>query len=499
MTDDDPDLPLPPPGVKLRDPEDSESLRKDMESGILSAMQRYVHGFEYGGVRLELDNLHYADKEKYTLAEQKEALLSDRLLARRLRGNVKLVDVATNKVLDQKKNFTLARMPFLTQRGTVINNGSEFALISQSRLLPGAYTRRRDNGELETHFNVRPGTGSAMRVSLDPVTAQYRLKIGTSDLHAYSVFKDLGVSDDELNRRWGPKILEINKAKYSKDAVDRAYMKAVPKWQRDPQLPREEKAKAILAAFDRAQVAESILKSNLPNLYSREKAAFWRQAGRAVEVADDLVKSASSRFAPDLTADQVIDAWQELDFDLHEAEKAAAFNPDLSPSDMQESYSSIYGKHGPRLASMRQWPSHWLDDQDSMGWLEWYKNYADGRRSDSDERQIKRWQSFLSRHGAQFVKNPTPRRAYALKNWAIDPLKLLPEERREEFEKEMNTYRRKAFMRWFMNRHEIDDTNAAKLGALARSRGASFEGDVPNAGQLMTLALEGHIQPEDLQ
>jgi DNA-directed RNA polymerase beta subunit len=497
MTD-DPDIPPPPNGVRLRDPEDSDTLRKDMEDGVLNSMQRYVHGYEYGGVRLELDNLHYADKEKYSLAEQKEALMSDRLLSRRLRGNVKLVDAATNKVIDQKKNFTLARMPYLTQRGTLINNGSEFALISQSRLLPGAYTRRRDNGELETHFNVRPGTGSAMRVSLDPVTAQYRLKIGTSDLHAYSVFKDLGVSDDELARRWGPKILEVNRSKYSKDAVDRAYLKAVPKWQRDPQLPREEKAKAILDAFNRAQVAEGVLKANLPNLYSREKAAFWRQAGRATEVADEMAKSASVRFAPDLSPDEMVDAWQELDFDLLAAEKSASFDPDLSPEDMREAYNSIYGKHGPRLASMRQWPSHWLDDQDSMGWLEWYRNYASGRRSDSDERQIKRWKSFKSRHGAQFVNNPTPRRAYALKHWAIDPLKMLPDESRDDFEKEMDAYRRKEFMRWYMQRHDFDDDAAAKLGAVAKSRGASFDGEKPDAGQLMTMALEGHLTPEDL-
>lgn len=499
MTDDyDDDNPAPPAGVTLRDPEDSDSIRGDIEGGIAGAMQRYVHGFEYGGVRLELSDVKYADKERYSLAEQNEALMSDRLLSRRLRGTVKLIDVETNKPLDIKKNFTLARVPYLTQRGTFINNGSELAPSMQSRLLPGAYARKRDNGVLEAHFNVRPGSGSAMRVTLDPATAQYRLKIGTSDLHAYSVFRDLGVSDEELERRWGKQVLEVNRSKYSKDAIGRAYMKAIPKWERDPALDPAAKAAAVRAAFDRAQVAESILKNNLPNLYNREKSAFWRSAGRAIEAADGMIKSATVTFSPDLSPAKVFDTWQTFDFELNDAIKQASFTPDLAPGDMKETYNSIYGKKGPRLASMRAWPEHWLDDQDKQGWLQWYENYVDGRRSDQDAKQIDRWKSFKRRHGAQFVTNPTPRRAYALTNWAIDPLELLPEEKREEFKGTMEAYRGKEYMKWYMNRHDFDDDATSRLGKLAKGRGATLKSDKPGPGELMALALAGHIKPEDL-
>ena len=952
----DDDNPAPPTGVTLRDPDDSDSVRGDIEGGISTAMQRYVHGFEYGGVRLELSDVKYADKERYSLAEQKEALMSDRLLSRRLRGTVKLIDVETNKPLDVKKNFTLARVPYLTQRGTFINNGSELAcfhgttkvwtesglmeirkivngrlpikvwswsfssqslvlrqvtnwskrkapgrlgrmqihapnglhpelmggmtnfstlwctpdhkiyttdgskypasqiskvcmiktemsssqvqmvigtllgdgfiqspgvyrvtqcaaqsgyvemkrqmmlpfikpgakvkerttggllplgkshterrwhdgkvcsfdtcgfsamgewrdlaypngrktldsgwyklggvpalafwfcddgssgkpdsgsscpkvtlhtdgflrcetaalrewlkeafdldtreeprvthgedgigyaitmtgpsawrllemvapyvpdclaykltkvpkslqcsrgcgssvapnrkictpcyyeeirttkgslsksirvrfgdsatarahassntphdddyirsrwdriqalqgtgiadlikdtipthglyeveanysevsdhqysksdtvydievegdhnyfangvLVSnctmQSRLLPGTYTRRRDNGMLENHLNVRPGSGSAMRVTLDPQTAQYRIKIGTSDLHAYSLFKELGVSDEELERRWGKQVMEINRGKYSKDTLGRAYMKAIPKWERDPALDPAAKAAAVRAAFDRAQVAESILRSNLPNLFNREKSAFWRSAGRAIDAADGMIKSSTISFSPDLSPSKVFDTWQEFDFELNDAIKEASFDPDLKPGDMKETYNSIYGKKGPRLASMRAWPEHWLDDQDKQGWLQWYENYVDGRRSDQDAKQIERWKGFKRRHGAQFVTNPTPRRAYALTNWAIDPLELLPEEKREEFKGTMEAYRGKEYMKWYMNRHDFDDAAAERLGKLALGRGAELKSDKPGPGELMALALAGHIKPEDL-
>lgn len=492
LPDDDPP---PPPGVVLRDPEDSETLRKDLEDSVAAAMQRYAHGYSYGGVRLELGDLKYIDRDKFTLKEQKDALMNDQLLYRRLRGTVRLVDEASNQVLDERKGMTLMKVPWLTPRGTFINNGSEFSPIMQSRLLPGAYTRQRDNGELESHFNVRPGTGSAMRVSFDPGSTQYRLKVGSSDLHAYSVFKDLGVSDEELERRWGPEILAANKAKYSKHTLDRLYLKTIPKWERDPAHTQEDKVKAIRAAFDRTQVAESILKRNLPNLYSHEKAASWRMLGRAVDRAQTLVKRAAETFSPDLKPEEVIDTWLSFDFGFEKA--AAEFDPDMTPEDLRESYNSIYGKAGPRLASMRAWPKHWLDDQDNQGWLQWYENYSAGRRSDTDDKQKERWKSFKSRHGAQFVAQPTPRRAYALVNWAIDPLKLLPPGKVEKMQEDMESYRRQEYVKWYLNRHDFDDTQRERLGRLARKRGAKVD-EKPGDGVLMTLALDGIIQPEDL-
>jgi DNA-directed RNA polymerase subunit beta len=350
MDDDDDDSVAPPPGVRLRDPNDTDGLRDDIEQGILKSMQKYVHGYEYGGTRLELSDLAYADRPKYSLAEQREALLKDSTLARRLRGTVSLVDVETNKPLEVRKNVTLARVPYLTQRGTMIHNGSEYAPVSQSRLLPGAYTRRRNNGELETHFNTRPGSGSAIRMSLDPTTGQYRLRVGTSNVHAYSVLKDMGVTDDEMERRWGPEILEANRKGYDQRAIDRVYAKAIPKWQRDASLPKADKARAVVEAFGRAQVARTVLRDNLPNLYSREKAASWRFLGLAMEKAAG-VRYAEAAPEPEWVEDapqalSLVDATRRI---LFKSASPVAFKPKpaathhryLSDDDEHEEYESI--------------------------------------------------------------------------------------------------------------------------------------------------------------
>lgn len=68
----------------------------------------------------------------------------------------------------------------------------------------------------------------------------------------------------------------------------------------------------------------------------------------------------------------------------------------------------------------------WINPQDPRGWFEWYCRYYMGRRTDDDERQIKRWLA-LTRHIAQLKKNCRPgdifcrpRQRQALLHWAYD-------------------------------------------------------------------------------
>lgn len=97
------------------------------------------------------------------------------------------------------------------------------------------------------------------------------------------------------------------------------------------------------------------------------------------------------------------------------------FQPDITPDDLKALgvYDQVYGD-APSEASMKEWPEHWINKQDPLGWLQWYDRYSGGRRTDDDERQMKRWKSFKARHLAQYLKKPTPRRAAALRNWGID-------------------------------------------------------------------------------
>lgn len=72
----------------------------------------------------------------------------------------------------------------------------------------------------------------------------------------------------------------------------------------------------------------------------------------------------------------------------------------------------------------------WINPQDPHGWFEWYSRYFLGRRTEDDERQIKRWLA-MKRHIAQIENNCRPgdifcrsRQRQALLHWAYDSRKI---------------------------------------------------------------------------
>lgn len=266
-----------PEGVELYDFEDFDKTRsllyEDTKNALLKQFPK-----EHNGVRMELADVDYVDPDNYTLQEQKKALQDDAYLSRRLRGTVRLFDTHTGKLLDERK-MTLMRVPFLTERGTFIKDGNEWGTISQQRLIPGAYSRYQKNGDLETQFNVRPGTGKAFRVNLNPQTGQYKFNIAGSDLHMYSLLKDLGVSDEEMKESWGEQLFNTNAEKYDSRTFEKAYNKIVPEWdrKRNTARTREEKAQLIRDALDRSQIASSVAKRTLPTLFDIAKKASWTE------------------------------------------------------------------------------------------------------------------------------------------------------------------------------------------------------------------------------
>ena len=400
-----------PEGVELTAFDDHHALRRNIFDGIQKEFSS-VFPQTYGGVRMELKDPHYEDPEHFSIKEQKDALLKDKFLSRRLRGTIQLFDDKTGEKLDEQKT-TLLRVPYLTERGSFIHNGSEYSSIMQSRLVPGAYTRRQSNGGIETQFNTRSGTGTAFRVGFEPETSQYKLRVQQANLHLYSILHDLGVPDDHLEKVWGADILENNRHKYDARVFDKAYARFVPKRQQTPEAEREAKVVQLKTALDAAKVDGGVLKTTLPNFFDMNKAASWAAAGMRIKIA--------SRF-----------------------EKESNFAYDYTPDELREHKNDIIGKVGPRLAGMREWPRHWHPEA-SGHWLTWFDGYFHGTRTDDDKKQIARWANYKRLMGAKFKNKPTPRLALCLKAWAINPLLLLPEDKREAMAKAMQDYRDEKF------------------------------------------------------
>jgi hypothetical protein len=186
------------------------------------------------------------------------------------------------------------------------------------------------------------------------------------------------------------------------------------------------------------------------------------------------------------------------------------FSPDYTPEQLSEMgvYEEVYDRTKPRLASLNSWPEHWFHPADKMGWLEWYKKYSAGRRMEDDDRQIRRWSAFKARHGGKaFQENPTPRRAYALRNWGIDPVKLLnQEENQVKLMESMRAYKDKKYEKaacdWLGYLNKLSGENRPGLWANIRAKRARGEnpakpGDknYPDKGQWDKLSKQGESSP----
>ena len=73
-------------------------------------------------------------------------------------------------------------------------------------------------------------------------------------------------------------------------------------------------------------------------------------------------------------------------------------------------------------SSYKEWmESNWINENvDPYGWIEWYINFYEGRRSKDDERQIKRWKLLAGSNGRFYTrKNKTCRILQTLLHWGV--------------------------------------------------------------------------------
>lgn len=207
----------------LRAFDDTDKARELIYSGALDAVSKRFP-VEDNDYRIELKNPKYTGPQAYTLEQQKQALMKERRLNTPITGTWRLIHKPTNTVLDEREDVVM-HIPYYTSRGTIINGGNEYSVVSQSRLRPGVYIRRQRTGEIEGHVNVKSGTGKPFRVHLEPETGVFKVSVGQSNIPLYPMLKAMGVTDQQLIKTWGPELLATNIKKQDIRSLPKLYQR----------------------------------------------------------------------------------------------------------------------------------------------------------------------------------------------------------------------------------------------------------------------------------
>lgn len=194
---------------KVYDPLDFNEVRTALYDNVLESVKKRFPLFN-DRYSLSIEDVKYDDPADFSLKDQKKAILEGRSLGRRLRGSWVLRDVNTDKVIQKTPRKTILKVPYLTERGTYIRNGSEYVFSHIMRLEPGVYVRKKDDDNVLAQINARQGTGTRIDLSLKPSTGVFTFQKGTTNVPAYTVLSDYGVTDDQMREAWGDALFTIN-------------------------------------------------------------------------------------------------------------------------------------------------------------------------------------------------------------------------------------------------------------------------------------------------
>ena len=213
------------PPKDTRDFFDPLVLRKQVFKNAKESYEDKLNKLESTNYKLKVTNLHYPNPDHvFTIQEQKDAILEKKDLNIPLKATVEMISKKDGTTVDKKETI-LARIPWVTQRNTVVNHGNEAIVINQSRLRPGVYSRKAKSGLIEGQINIESGTGIGGKVVLNPQNQTFYYQVQNSKFHLYSLLHDMGHKDTDLEAAWGKDLLSRNRANYDDKQVDKLYNK----------------------------------------------------------------------------------------------------------------------------------------------------------------------------------------------------------------------------------------------------------------------------------
>lgn len=211
----------PNPPSNTRSFFDPQGLRNMLFNTAVDAFGKKINTIETQDFKLQAKNLKI-EVPKITTSAQKKAVLEKKDLTVPLKGTIDLIHKPSGKIVESKST-TIAHIPYVTNHNTVIYNGSEYESVNQQRLLPGVYSRLRQDGIPEAHINPAPRTGQAGRILFLPEKQLFVLMVKNSQIKLYGLLRDFGIPESSIRQAWGEKIYNVNRMTYTGDEVDKLY------------------------------------------------------------------------------------------------------------------------------------------------------------------------------------------------------------------------------------------------------------------------------------
>lgn len=255
----------PSPLPALRAFGDTDATRRSLYDNVLHAAQS-IAPLDDGKHRLRLTDVKWADPERFSRRQRKQAVLTGGTLARRLQGTWVLEDSATGKEL-QRRTQVIARVPYLSSLGTFIHRGNEYTVSHQQRLRPGIFTRIKDNGELESHVNVLPGKGVSHRYFLDPEKGLFKIRLGQAEMPLLPLLQAMGATDREVRAYWGNDLYAANAQYPDRGTMRKLADRLLRKNERDGDEGSERQK--LVAKFQAMELDPEVTRHTLGQPYDR--------------------------------------------------------------------------------------------------------------------------------------------------------------------------------------------------------------------------------------
>jgi DNA-directed RNA polymerase beta subunit len=249
-----------------------QKMNEEADSALMAGIKSQFP-IENKDYKLELRNISVAKKE-YDVNDEKDAILKSKSLTYLIRGDLVLIDKASGKVIDSEHNVPLSDTFFITDKHTLIYKGNNYTIANQLQLLPGAYTRSRNTGELETHFNT--GTGRSFSITLEPQTGLFYLEVATSRIPLAPLIANVFEIAPKSVGRYIPMELWENNIKSfagkENKAVSDMYQRMVSTRLQKKNISYEETVQTLKASLESSQLHEKTTDLTLGKSFSSVQA-----------------------------------------------------------------------------------------------------------------------------------------------------------------------------------------------------------------------------------